>query len=102
IDLKALGEGHPDTAASYKGLGLIVDRFGKTDEALDALTTAVRVFERARLQGTNGLDSAPTSEKVRSPALAVALAHAGRAADAWASWERGLARGVLDETAGRA
>src|SRR5262249_8505602 len=71
-------------------------------EARDALTAAVDVFERARLQGTKGLDAALGAGDDPSPVLAVALARSGRGREAWGRWEHGLARAVLDETAGRA
>src|SRR5262249_49942009 len=51
-----------------------------------------------------GLEAALRSDENSDPApsLAVVLARAGRGRDAWGRWERGLARAVLDETAGRA
>src|SRR5262249_45139770 len=59
---------------------------------------------RARLRGAKGLEAALRSGEHPdpSPVLAVALARAGRGRDGWGRWERGLARAVLDETAGRA
>jgi CHAT domain-containing protein len=102
VRLKALGEDHPDTAASYRNLGLTLARLGKADEALDALTSAVHADDLARLWNVRGLEAAAQDRSDPSRELAVALARTGRAADAWGHWERGLARGVLDETAGRA
>jgi CHAT domain-containing protein/tetratricopeptide (TPR) repeat protein len=99
---EALGEAHPHTAFSYSALGHLLDRLGRADEALGALTAAVGVFERARLRGAKGLEAAIGRNNDPAPALAVALAHAGRGREAWGRWERGLARAVLDETAGRA
>src|SRR5262249_43129967 len=78
------------------------DRVGRVEEALDTLPAAVNADELARLRGARGLDAATRLHSAPLPALAVALARAGRAADAWGRWERGLARAVLDETAGRA
>jgi len=100
--LKALGDGHADSAASYHHLAQTLDRLGKADEALDALTAAVRVFGLARLRGARGLESALVGAQDPSPALALTLARAGRSQEAWERWEQGLARGVLDEVAGRA
>src|SRR5262249_49802858 len=100
--LKALDEGHPNIAQSYSNLAYVLDRLGKADDALDALTSAVKADELARLRGARGLEAATQSRSDPAPALAVALARAGGAADAWGQWGRGLARAVLDETAGRA
>jgi tetratricopeptide (TPR) repeat protein len=97
--LKALGEAHPDTARSYVSLAQVLDRLGRADEALDALTAAADVVERARLRGAKGLESALGSTKGPAPELAVALARVGREREAWGRWERGLARAVLDEVA---
>jgi CHAT domain-containing protein/Tfp pilus assembly protein PilF len=102
ISLKAVGEGHPYTALSYHHLGQTLDRLGRAEEALDALTAAGNASELARLRGTRGLEAAAQSHSDPAPALAIALARAGRAADAWGRWERGLARAVLDEVGGRA
>jgi tetratricopeptide (TPR) repeat protein len=102
IRLKALGDDHPDTASSYLFLGQTLDRLGRTNEALDALNAAVRVFGVARLRGVEGLESALLGEQDPSPTLAIALARSGRVEEAWERWEQGLARGVLDEVAGRA
>jgi len=103
IRLTALGAGHADTALSYYNLGQTLDRLGKADEALDTLTSAVDANELARLRRAGGLESALRAvDTDPSPALAVALARAGRGVDAWGRWERGLARAVLDEAAGRA
>jgi Tfp pilus assembly protein PilF len=101
---RALGAGHPDTACCYLDLAYTLDRLGRADEARDALTAAADVFDRARLRGDKGLESALGSDEYQdpAPALAVALARAGRGRDAWGRWERGLARAVRDETAGRA
>jgi tetratricopeptide (TPR) repeat protein len=102
IRLKAQGEAHPDTTGCYANLAHVLDRLGKADEALDALTSAVAADELARLRGARGLEAAAQSRIAPAPALAVALARAGRGREAWGRWERGLARSVLDETAGRA
>src|SRR5262249_50311144 len=89
---------------SYNNLARTLDRLGRADEARDALTAAADFFERARHRRAEGLESALRSDDNPdpAPALAVALARAGRGREAWGRWERGLARAVLDETAGRA
>jgi tetratricopeptide (TPR) repeat protein len=102
IYLKAVGKGHADTGNTYYNLGLTLGQLGKTDEALDALTAAVDTHDRARLRGATGLEASLRAQEDPSPVLAVALARAGRGREAWQRWERGLARGVLDEAAGRA
>jgi tetratricopeptide (TPR) repeat protein len=102
IRLQALGEAHPDTARSYSDLAQALDRLGRADGARDALSAAADVFERARLRGARGLESALGLNGDPAPALAIALARSGRGREAWRRWERGLARAVLDETAGRA
>jgi tetratricopeptide (TPR) repeat protein len=100
--LGSVGEGHHAIATSYRDLGLILDSLGRADEALDALTSAIDADELARLRNTRGLEAAARDHADPTPALAVVLARAGQPADAWGRWERGLARAVLDETAGRA
>ncbi len=55
-----------------------------------------------RLRGAKGLEAVLGRNEDPMPALAIALARAGQATEAWQCWERGLARGVLDEVAGRA
>src|SRR5262249_1707602 len=100
IRLKVLGGDHPDTAKSYKDLALTLESRSQPDAALLAGTPAAGSFQRAGLLGRRGLDSALAA--VQSPLPALALARAGRPRDAWARWEASLARGLLDEVAGRA
>jgi tetratricopeptide (TPR) repeat protein len=105
ISLKARGEGRRSnfSAATYHAsLAHALNHLGRADEALDALTAAVDAFDEARLRGAGGLDAAPGAGGDPSPALAISLARAGRGREAWNRWEHGLARGVLDEVAGRA
>ncbi len=101
ILLKALPEGHPHIVVSYGSLAVSLDRQGKHDEALWAWHSAAATYELARSFGPRGLE---TAIRIGSPLpdLATALARAGRPRDAWASWERGLARGVTDEVTRRA
>jgi CHAT domain-containing protein/Tfp pilus assembly protein PilF len=104
ICIKALGAEHPKTATSYVNLAWILDFEDRPEEALRAWTEAAESFKHARLRGLRGLESALATDTSPQPdfALALALARAGRARDAWIRWEQGLARGVLDETLGQA
>jgi CHAT domain-containing protein len=102
ILIAALGEAHPDTAAGYYNLAATIEAQGRPDEALRAWTGAAESFRRARLLGRRGLESALAADSSPLPALALALARAGQPRAGWARWEDGLARGVLDELAGRA
>jgi CHAT domain-containing protein/Tfp pilus assembly protein PilF len=102
IYLKALGEDHADTAQSYNGLAWSLDRQGKHDDALRTWTSAAVSYEQARLRGAKGLEAALTPVASPFSAFALALARAGRPREAWTRWEHGLARGLLDEVAGRA
>src|SRR5262249_57347072 len=102
IQLKALGEGDPDTATSYTNLAWSLDRQGKHDDALRTWAAAAASYEQARLRGAKGLEAALTAGKSPLPFFALALARAGRPRDAWTRWEQGLARGLIDEVAGRA
>jgi tetratricopeptide (TPR) repeat protein len=102
ICIAALGEAHPDTAGSYNDLATSIDAQSRPDEALRAWTAAAESFQRARLLRRRGLESALAAESSPLPALSLALARAGQPRAGWARWEDGLARGVLDEVAGRA
>ncbi|HZW34604.1 MAG TPA: CHAT domain-containing protein, partial [Isosphaeraceae bacterium] len=102
INLQALGAGHPLTAASYTNLARSLDRQGKHDDALRTWAAAAASHEQARLRGAKGLEAALTAGKSPLPFFALALARAGRPREAWARWEQGLARGLIDEVAGRA
>ncbi len=100
IRLKAWPEGHHLIALSYTTLADSLDRQGKPDEALPVWRSAAAAYELARSFGPGGLEAAI---RIGSPLpdLATALARAGRPRDAWASWERGLARGLADEVTRR-
>ncbi len=100
--LRALGEGHPSTSRTYDKLAVCLDRQGRSEEALQTWKLAAASYEQLRLRGAKGLESAVTSDHSPLPDLALALARAGKPREAWACWEQGLARGVLDEAVGRA
>ena len=102
IRIAALGEAHPDTALSYNNVAATIDAESRPEEALHAWTAAAESFRRARLLGRRGLESALAADRSPLPTLALALSRAGQPRAAWARWEDGLARGVLDEVAGRA
>jgi tetratricopeptide (TPR) repeat protein len=101
IRIAALGERHPDTVTSYARLGGVLARQGRFQEAIDALENAVRVSTEVRKR-SRGLEDAAAESSDPFPTLAALLARAGRPADAWERWERGLSRAVLDEVAARA
>jgi tetratricopeptide (TPR) repeat protein len=102
VRIAKLGEAHPYTARSYMNLAASIDALSRSDEALRAWTAAAESFRRARLLGRRGLESALAANDSPLPALALALNRAGQPRAAWARWEEGLARGVLDEVAGHA
>jgi tetratricopeptide (TPR) repeat protein len=101
VCLKAVGNGHPRTALCYGRLAAALDLQGKHGEALDSWRLAAASYEQSRLSGLKGLDAAIGGASPL-PDLAAAEARAGRPLPAWTSWERGLARGVVDEVARRA
>jgi tetratricopeptide (TPR) repeat protein len=101
VFLKALGEVHPRAAHSYSALAYALELHGQRDEALRTWRLAVASHEQARLLGPKGLE-AGFGEGSPLPGLAAALARAGQSGEAWASWERGLARGLVDELTRRA
>ncbi len=98
---RSLGEGHFRTAQCYGRLAASLDAQGKHDEALRTWTLAAASSEQSRLFGPKGLESGLRAGSPL-PGLAAALAVAGRPRDAWSSWERGLARGIVDEVTRRA
>jgi CHAT domain/Tetratricopeptide repeat len=101
IRLKALGEAHSDTARSYNNLAATFAAEGKHVEALKTWRLAAASYEQARLFAPRGLESS-IGESSPLPALAAALARDGHPREAWSSWERGLARGIVDEVTRRA
>jgi CHAT domain-containing protein len=102
IRVKTLGSDHPATAKSYNNLAWTLDSVGKTNEALGSWIAAAETDEKARLLGAHGLESSLGTQDSPLPPLALALAGAGLPREAWSRCEHGLARGVLDETVGRA
>jgi CHAT domain-containing protein len=100
---KALGEEHPHTAGSYNNVAGNLNAQGKYAAALHSLQTAARSYEAARLGvAAAGLERAAYgAERSPYPALAAACCRAGRPDDAWAALEANLARGLLDDMAGR-
>jgi tetratricopeptide (TPR) repeat protein len=101
VYLKVVGEGHPLTARSYNNLAFSLELQGKHDEALRTWPLAAASYEQSRLFGPTGLEAA-LGEGSPLPGLAAALALAGQPREAWLSWERGLARGIVDEVTRRA
>jgi tetratricopeptide (TPR) repeat protein len=101
IFLSTRNEGHPDIATTYGNLAVSLDRLGRPEEALDALTKAADAYDQTRFHGVWGLDAALKFGGDPSSSLAVASVRAGHWREAWARWERGLARAVLDEATGR-
>ena len=101
LRLKALPEGHPHIAMSHSNLADSLDRQGKTDEA-------IRAWRRPRPPTNWCGPPAPGGSSPRSgsthPSLASPRPWPAPAGprDAWASWERGLARGLADEVTRRA
>jgi hypothetical protein len=96
---QALGEDHPRTATSYHNSAVNLHAQGKYAEALVALVRATRSFDAARLGvAAAGLDRAAFAAR-SSPyvLLAAGRARAGQQAEAWATLETGLGRGLLDE-----
>jgi CHAT domain-containing protein len=100
----ALGDEHPDTVRCYNHVAYNLREQGQHAQALEVLQAATRAYEAARLRvSARGLGRAAFGAH-RSPwrLLAVALARAGRAAEAWQALESDLARGLLDEARERA
>ena len=91
---------HLDTAASHVALAKILKSQGKQQEAVQNLQAAVPGYEVGRASGArSGLDRSLARSDPNSPhqALAVCLARAGRATEAWEHAEASLACGLLDD-----
>jgi tetratricopeptide (TPR) repeat protein len=98
---RLLGDDHPVTANTFKGVVWNLNAQGKYVEARNRGESAVRSLEVARLRvAITGLERAGTEETVR-PALAAVLARLGQPAAAWERLEEDLGRGLLDELAAR-
>ncbi|MDG3008216.1 tetratricopeptide repeat protein, partial [Paludisphaera mucosa] len=101
IRVAVLGESHPYAASSYRTLGAILADLDRPEEAIRALEAAEA--GRTRRPSHRGLEDATTNHlNAPAPLLCSLLASAGRPAEAWDRWERGLGRALLDEVAGRA
>jgi hypothetical protein len=99
---EALGEAHPDIGAGYHSLAVNLYGQGKYAEALATLEQASHSYETSRLAAARGLERAvATGSKSPYPLQAALLARLGRPRDAWDALQRDLARGLLDEQAGR-
>lgn len=97
------GEFHPDTAQGYHELALNSNYLGDFASASELWIKAADSFERVRLLiALSGLDRAVKTGE-QSPTLFLAALHArrGELKAAWARWESGLARGLLDDIAAR-
>jgi CHAT domain-containing protein/tetratricopeptide (TPR) repeat protein len=101
IRLELLGGHHSDIVTSYAGLGLVLAGLGRTSEAIDVLEDAASGSSGTQKRSL-GLQDAAAELPNPFPVLATLLARAGRPADAWNRWERGLSRALLGEVSGRA
>ncbi len=97
---KALGEQHPLTATAYHNLAYNLAAHGKYAAAFATLERASRSYETSRLAAAHGLER---SVALRSPypLQAALLARRDRPREAWEALQHDLARGLLDEQAGR-
>jgi CHAT domain-containing protein/tetratricopeptide (TPR) repeat protein len=100
---RLLGEGNPKTAWAYKNV--VMNRWATGDYAVaaDLGPDASASFESARQRYSfGGLDRVNATDEL-SPLrhLAASAARTGRPREAWTYLEGGLARGLLDDLAGR-
>src|SRR5262249_2376033 len=96
------GKFHVDTATPCFNLASNLDSQGKLDEAVQLWTTAAEIYEQVRRwSSAEGLERSLTSDGSPLSALAVALARQGKRREAWARYETGLARGLLDDLSAR-
>jgi CHAT domain-containing protein len=102
IHRKVFGDDHPHTAISYRSLAGSLERQGRQAEALVVWDAAAASYDKARILGAKGLESALQRLPSPLPGFAVALAIAGKPREAWLQWEKGLARSVFDEVSRRA
>jgi CHAT domain-containing protein/tetratricopeptide (TPR) repeat protein len=103
ITRKASGEESLNTAICYNSLAFNLSCQGHYAEAETMGRAAAKSFEAARLRiSFVGLERVATAaERSPLPRLASCLARAGKASDAWHSWEADLSRGLLDDLSGR-
>jgi tetratricopeptide (TPR) repeat protein len=98
INVKALGENHPETARSYGNIAGNLDAQGRFDEAVRNWAKAAEVFEQSRhYRSASGLERSLTAQRSPFTALAVGLVRQGKRREAWSRWEADLARGLLDD-----
>jgi CHAT domain-containing protein len=100
---RLLGEEHPVTAGSYHNVARCLYAQGRHAEAEAMWRAAAKSYEAARLRiSFGGLERASfAAQHSPLPALAACLARAGKATEAWHSWEANLARGLFDDLAAR-
>jgi CHAT domain-containing protein len=100
---RLLGEEHPDTANSYYHVARCLHAQGQYAEAEVMWRAAAKSYEAARLRiSFGGLERAAfAAEHSPLPGLATCLARAGKATEAWHSWEANLARGLFDDLSAR-
>jgi tetratricopeptide (TPR) repeat protein len=97
---KLLGENHPDTNNSYNNLATNLYDQGKHADAQVVLEGAVHCYEASRLSGAKGLDRA-TLKTFNPRLLLAALRAKANPQAAGLAIEMTLARGLLDQQAGR-
>jgi CHAT domain-containing protein len=103
IQRQALGEDHPRTAESYNMLAANINALGRYAEAEKNWGLAAAAFDKIRGRiAPTGLARAATAARISPfPALACKLADRGAMTEAWNSYEKDLARGLLDELSAR-
>jgi tetratricopeptide (TPR) repeat protein len=99
---QALGEEHPDTALAYYNLAFNLNVQGKYADALATFDRATRSYENRRRMAARGLErSVATGLRSPYPPKAALLARLDHPREAWEALQLDLARGLLDEQAGR-
>ena len=103
VHRKVLGEGHPETTWAYRNLAANHWARGDYEAAVALGPAALASFETARRRiSFAGLDRARRTEDISPLAyLTAAAARTNRPREAWQYLEAGLARGLLDDLAGR-
>ena len=103
IRTRVVGPDHADTVESSSGLAFHLYDQGDHEAARDQWARAAEAFEQVRLRvALTGLGRAVASGR-QSPLqlLAAAQARTGDVRGAWDSYEKSLARGLLDDLAAR-